>query len=47
MRQVKRGREVVSFTKGFSREKSAMLFPHSVATKEYICHIFGVLLSFL
>ena len=32
MRQVKREREVVSFTKGFL--KPAMLFPHSVATKE-------------
>ena len=38
MRQVRRGREVVSFTKdccGWQTKKSAILFPHSVATKEY------------
>ncbi len=45
MRQVRRGREVASFTKDFT-EKSAMLFPHSVATKEYIADD-GILVSFL
>ena len=37
MRQVKREREVVSFTKDCL--ESAILFPHSVATKEYICRL--------
>jgi len=40
---VKREREVVSFTKdccGENTKKSAMLFPHSVATKEYTSRFF-------
>ncbi len=44
MRQVRRGREVASFTKDFFK-KSAMLFPHSVATKENTFAVFTAFCS--